>query len=405
MNSSGYTAAQGTVEAFLNGIIHQLYAMAKGEPTRLAIPVVADADSIREILTDSRRFPKSMGLVGTLGNSRFNTNGAEWETRRDLTQRFYQLAGAPQNAAKISAIYNARFAACDTTPEAVQRTLMLASSEIFFAALNCEVAVDGLHRLFEHARHYVKRLQYCSWNPCSASDSRALNQEADHLAREFEAEVQKSSELGALIVTFGERAGALHDFNPLDELMMNFFAGIETTAATLGFAIDRLGIDPRVEQRLHDEIHAGRGEPYLDCFVQETLRYFPTIPFVVRQAASDTVLKGTALARGQAFLISIVGLHHDTSHWNEPEVFDCSRGEFLSDSYDRRAFLPFLAGPRMCGGARLARMELIEGLKAFIRHFTVKAETDEVRFDYGLALRPRPAANLMISRRTISGET
>lgn len=51
MNLSGYTVTQNAVEAFLNGIVYQLYAKAKGEPdTRLTIPVVADADSIREIL-------------------------------------------------------------------------------------------------------------------------------------------------------------------------------------------------------------------------------------------------------------------------------------------------------------------------------------------------------------------
>jgi len=105
-----------------------------------------------------------MGLIGTLGNAASiptEPNG----TRRDLTKGSINSRESSAKRSEDLAIYNARFTACDTTPEAVQRALMLASSEIFFAALNCEVAVDGLHRLFEHARHYVKRLQYCSWNP------------------------------------------------------------------------------------------------------------------------------------------------------------------------------------------------------------------------------------------------
>ncbi len=61
------------------------------------------------------------------------------------------------------------------------------------------------------------------------------------------------------MVVFRNRAESLQDFNPFDELLMNFFAGIETTAATLCFAIDRLGIDPRVERRLYDEVVAGQG--------------------------------------------------------------------------------------------------------------------------------------------------
>jgi cytochrome P450 len=53
----------------------------------------------------------------------------------------------------------------------------------------------------------------------------------------------------------------------------------------------------------------------------------------------------------------------------------------------------------MCGGARLARMELIEGLKAFIRGFNVEREGDEIKFDYGLALRPNSWERMKISKR------
>jgi cytochrome P450 len=110
-------------------------------------------------------------------------------------------------------------------------------------------------------------------------------------------------------------------------------------------------------------------------------------------------LDGNLLPKGQPIVISIVGLHHDSANWNEPDIFDCSRPEFLNDTYDRRAFLPFLAGPRMCGGAKLARLELVEGFKALIRHFSVQGASDEIGFDYGLALRPRASAKLVIVRR------
>lgn len=395
-----YSATQESVETFLNGLIYQLYAKARGdEATRLAIPVFADSGSIREILSDPARFPKSMGLVGTLGDSRFNTNGAEWAIRRDLTQKSYLLAGSSQNASRISAIYDARLGGCDPAPEDIQRALMLAASQVFFDALNCEVNVDRLYHLFARARQHLKRLQYFSWNACSASDDLALKEEATHIAGAFEAEVDQSEQLQELMTSLRRQAKDLHNFNPLDELLMNFFAGIETTAATLSFAIDRLAIDPRAERRLYDEILAQQDGAYLNCFVNETLRYFPTIPFVVRETASETMLRGILLPKGQPVLLSIVGLHHDPSNWNEPEIFDCSRGEFLHDTYDRRAFLPFLSGPRMCGGAKLAKLELIEGFKTFIRRFRVEGQTDEIGLDYGLALRPRWSTKLTISSR------
>ncbi len=181
---------------------------------------------------------------------------------------------------------------------------------------------------------------------------------------------------------------------------MNFFAGIETTAATLSFAIDRLGVDPRVQQRLHHEVEAGVQNTYLECFIQETMRYFPAVPFVIREAAADLTLNDVRIAKGDKIILSIIGLHHNPSHWNEPEIFDCSRPEFIQRSYNRRAFLPFLAGPRMCGGAKLAGLELTEGLKAFIRQYAVSGSANEVGFKYALALRPKSSTETKILRRS-----
>jgi cytochrome P450 len=147
------------------------------------------------------------------------------------------------------------------------------------------------------------------------------------------------------------------------------------------------------------EAGLGDSEIYLNCFIQETMRYFPAIPFVVREVASDITIDDAPFTAGQTVLLSIVGLHHDAQHWSDPNIFDCSRPEFIANSYDRRAFIPFLSGPRMCGGAKLARLELVEGLKAFVRQFNVSGQTDEISFDYGLALRPRPRGAIKITRR------
>jgi cytochrome P450 len=387
-----YSAPKRAVQDFLDGIVFQLYAMARGGAGgHVNASVVADAASIHEILSQPARFPKAvnMGLISALGDSRFTANGPAWKVRRDLTQNAYLQAGSAGNAAAVSAVYRARFVSCDATPEGVHRALMLASSEIFFRSLGCEADVEGLLGFFERARQYLKCLQYYSWNAPGASDLSALREEGSYLVGKFDEETSSSASISRLLTDFHGRAGELEDFNPLHELLMNFLAGIETTAATLSFAIDRLGIDPRVEGRLRAEIADGGQNAYFDCFLQETMRYFPAIPFVVREAAAETTLNDMPVAKGEKIILSIVGLHHNPSYWNEPEIFDCSRAEFMNNSYNRRAFLPYLAGPRMCGGARLANLELAEGLKAFVREFAVSGSTDQIGFDYGLALRPK----------------
>jgi cytochrome P450 len=82
-----------------------------------------------------------------------------------------------------------------------------------------------------------------------------------------------------------------------------------------------------------------------------------------------------------------------------PDHFDCARPEFVEDSYDRRAFIPFSSGIRSCGGAKLARLELSEGLKAFIDRFVVKRQGDEISFDYTMAMRPKSWERVTIARR------
>jgi cytochrome P450 len=389
------------VAEVLNRFIYRLYEWAREADARPSGgAIVSDPAVVDAILKAPERFRKNFSLIGMLGDNRFNTNGEEWRRRRDLTQPAYARAGASRNRSAVAAAYQDALHACKApTPQAVQQALLTASTTIFFNALDCTVAVERLLSFFDRAREVLKHLQYQSWVAPDASAASALRREAKSLLEDYDREVARSPELLALVYGLQRSGQHIPDFVAVEELLMNFFAGIETTAATLSFAIDRLGVDARVQQRLFEEVEADGECPYLDCFINETMRYFPAIPFVVRQPVSDTAIGHTEFKAGQLIMLSVVGVHHHPAYWREPEIFDSSRAEFMQNTYDRRAFIPFLAGPRMCGGATLARLELVEGLKAFIRQFEVRRHGDEIRFDYGLALRPNTWAQIEIARR------
>jgi cytochrome P450 len=153
--------------------------------------------------------------------------------------------------------------------------------------------------------------------------------------------------------------------------------------------IDRLGTDPQCQEVLFREASGGDDTPKIEAFINETLRCYPPTPFVVREVVAPAQFRDTVLARGQLLLLSVVGIHRAPAFWRFPNRFDPEREEFRTGSYDRRAFIPFLTGPRSCGGAKLARIELSEGLKAFLRIFSVERNGPEFAFDYALALRPR----------------
>ena len=393
--------ADPDIDQVLNAFVYRLYARAQhGEVAGSASGlIISDAAQIDAVLRAPDRFHKNYSLIAALGHSRFSTNGAEWEWRRELTQSAYGRAGTPGNRGTVIATYAEALAACETpAPRAIQRALLRASTTIFLLAFGQIAATESLLAVFDRTRRVLKLLQYFSWHPPGEDVLPLLRKETETLLEDFSREVIRSPALSALLEKMQRSRKSDENFAALSEFLMNFFAGVETTAATLCFAIDRLGIDSRVEQRLFSEVDAEE-TPYIDCFLNETMRYFPPIPFVARQVAIDTKIGSASLRAGQLVILSIVEVHHDPKFWNEPHIFDCSRAEFLRNTYDRRAFIPFLAGPRMCGGARLARMELTEGLKAFLRRFKVERKGDEIQFDYGLALRPNSWDRVEISRR------
>jgi cytochrome P450 len=189
------------------------------------------------------------------------------------------------------------------------------------------------------------------------------------------------------------------NFSAVGEFLMNYFGAVETTTATLGFAIDRLGAHPVAQADLAAEIFENRASLRLECFINETLRYFPPIPILTRRLASDAEFEDLKLKKGSVIIISIIGIHQHPEYWTKPNFFDCERVEFLKNTYDRRAFIPFASGTRSCGGARLAKLELVEGLKAFIRRFIVAREGGEIAFDYAMTMRPNSWGRLTITTR------
>jgi cytochrome P450 len=385
----------------LSGFIDQLFLQRRR--SALVGPrggaIISDPITVDKILRAPEQFPKTFQFLEALGKSRFSTNGAEWTWRRDLTQSFYLRAASSQNRQKVAEVYRRRLAACESNePAAITRALLAASTEIFHDALGCTVAVHSILNFFDRARDLLKQLQYYSLARPSPSERARLEGESDTLLKDYMAEIGNSSTFQSLASKFQDQAKA-DNFVAAEELMMNFFAAVESTTATLSTAIDRLGVYRDVQDRLAAEVTANQAFPQLECFINEILRYYPSIPFIVRQVASDAEIEGLQLKAGSIIIISIIGVHHHPEYWKNPDRFDCARPEFVEDRYDRRAFIPFSSGIRTCGGAKLARLELSEGLKAFIQNFIVKRQGEEISFDYTMAMRPKSWDRVDIARR------
>ncbi|XP_054166760.1 cytochrome P450 3A14-like [Oppia nitens] len=163
-----------------------------------------------------------------------------------------------------------------------------------------------------------------------------------------------------------------------------FVAGYETTATTLTFCSYELALNPKVQDRLYEEIETAvdaNGEisydklsklPFLDSVLSETLRLYPPVLRLDRRVVTDYKLgdTGIQLFAGQEVEIPVYAIHHSDEFYPNAHQFDPDR--FMPENRHKiipYTYLPFGAGPRNCIGMRFALMEAKLGLAHIIRRF------------------------------------
>ncbi|XP_040887593.1 steroid 17-alpha-hydroxylase/17,20 lyase isoform X2 [Toxotes jaculatrix] len=187
-----------------------------------------------------------------------------------------------------------------------------------------------------------------------------------------------------------------------------FGAGVETTSTTLLWILAYLLHHPEVQDRVQRELdeHIGseraacmsdRGRlPYLDCVINEGMRIRPVSPVLIPHTAmTHSSIGGHSVGRGTRVLVNMWSIHHDPRHWDKPDLFNPDR--FL-DNHGQRVtpscFLPFGAGPRVCVGESLARLELFLFLSSLLQRMSFRlpdgAPPPNLQGRLGVVLQPLP---------------
>ena len=152
-----------------------------------------------------------------------------------------------------------------------------------------------------------------------------------------------------------------------DELITLLFAGHETTASALAWAIERLLSLPAITASARDEIErvsegkrldaASLGKlEYVDGIVKETLRLRPIIPIAPCRVLRPVKIAGFDLPAGSNAAACIYLAHHDERVYPDPERFDPLR--FVGKKTDPYTWLPFGGGVRRCIGMAFAQLEM-----------------------------------------------
>ncbi|XP_066911192.1 cytochrome P450 4V2-like [Clytia hemisphaerica] len=154
-----------------------------------------------------------------------------------------------------------------------------------------------------------------------------------------------------------------------EEVDTFMFEGHDTTAAGLSWTLFQLGLNPKIQQKLHEEIDKVadkeedlvekiRGIKYLEYVVKEGLRLHPPVAVFARELEQDTKIYNVSIPKGTTLMIDAISLHTNPEYWDEPEKFNPDR--FSDEKYVKRnpyCYIPFSAGPRNCIGQKFAMLE------------------------------------------------
>jgi cytochrome P450 len=372
-------------------LLADIYKKANRNNSQVKLPmrVLDEPNVVDRVLRNHEGFKKNYSFLEDYAKGRFSSNDEDWEQRRPLTQRFYGQAldlKTPDNIYQSYLKY-------------IQQGEIKTGKNLYDAFLNG--ATEVVLRAFGVDDNNL------SWNSDRANRVLKLLQTRQWLSfrpdkAKFEPEVKQAlkNELEAFKLAFGETpkgqaflenmtaaaAGCPH-FSAGDELAQNMFAATESTASSLFWAVEVLSKNPQWQVQLRE------GEIDLTVFIQELLRLYSPVPFVTRMADSQEDIQSAGIESFDSnnspyFMISILGVHTHPDYWQDPMRFNPQRPEFVSGTFDKKSFIPFLTGGRVCGGQRLAHAELEQGIRVLIDHFEFSQPQGPCQLDFMITSRP-----------------
>jgi cytochrome P450 len=197
-----------------------------------------------------------------------------------------------------------------------------------------------------------------------------------------------------------------------DETLTLFFAGHETTSHALSWTHYLLSRQPAARERLEQELAEVLGDrppsyedaarlTYTVQVLQESMRLYPPIYTLLREARAATTLGRWRVPEGAHVLLGVYHVQHDARHFPEPERFMPER--FAPEATARLhpgAYLPFGAGTRACIGKRFALLEATLLLATLYQRLRFELAQPAPELAADITLAPRGGLRMRVLHRS-----
>ncbi|MCF6190648.1 MAG: cytochrome P450 [Cocleimonas sp.] len=186
-----------------------------------------------------------------------------------------------------------------------------------------------------------------------------------------------------------------------NEIIVLFMAGHETTANVLAWTWYLISQSPDVEKKLHEELDQALGDrppvmedianlPYTRAILDETMRLYPPVPILSRQALKEDTIRGKKVPAGSLMLIVPWLIQRHKKFWKNPDSFIPERFMPGAEKPIKFTYIPFSAGPRVCIGKNFGITESVLAVAILAQRFHLSLAPDtSVTHECRLTLRPK----------------
>lgn len=331
------------------------------------------------------------GLAPLLGDGLFISDGETWRRRRKIVAPIIHVSHLPlfapvmvQAAAETAKRWasSGRLLPVNILTEMATLTAEIICRTIFGQQLGAAHAAEIVAAFSEYQR-LIGQLDLAyflglpDWlprfhSPAIRRSAKRIHEVLDQVIRDCREQLSSgdASMIRLLLEARDSETGEPLDDSALrNEAAVIFMAGHETTANSLAWTWYLLSQVPKVEERLHAEIAQVLGDrlPNLDdvpkltytrAVFEETIRLYPPVPLLARQAVRDETIRGRPVPAGSLVIVVPWLLHRHRKFWGMPDHFIPER--FLPENAElrvRHAYVPFSVGPRICAGAAFGLTE------------------------------------------------
>lgn len=388
-----------------------------------------DAGLVEYVLQKNQKnFVKSeiqtKDLVKYVGKGLLTSEGEHWKKQRKLIQPAFhkkQLANLLDSIKQAILLEYEKIAVnkeLDIFPVFNDLAFQTVVKSLFSSAANQD-EINRLQYITEETQKMlVKELRqpYLGWwfKASGKIDSYLkLTAEARSILSKIVQERRNSKEryddlLDMLLEAKYDDGNYMDEEQLIDEILILFTAGHETTSNALSFTTQLLAFNPIWQEKIYEEISALKKQDLdlmsyvgkceiIQQVIEESMRLYPPAYFIDRVNLEEDKFEGKYFEPGSNLLFSLYEVHRHPDLWEHPDEFKPERFAEGGRKYSSQYF-PFGAGPRKCIGNNFAMFEMIIAIAELISRYKIEPKTSEIEIQPLITLKPKNAFLKFLSR-------